>query len=112
MPDSDLFLLYDLAIPALSLILLGIALLVGGSNHRRPSMFVALILMVLVAVRILEVLVSNADMDVYWDMVMSFGFVSARYLPDVGPPWGIAGWLAYLWTPFTYGLLHADGFHL
>lgn len=112
MNDPGLFLIYDLAVPALSVILLGFALFVGLSNRRQPSILVECFIMALVGVRIVQVLVANYDWDAYWTLISGLAFISARYIAEVGPPWAPYSWTAYIWTPFTYAILHWDGVHL
>jgi len=112
MNDPGLFLIYDLAVPALSVILLGFALFVGVSNRRRPSILVDCFIMALVGVRIVQVLVANYDLDTYWALITGFGFIPARFIAEVGPPWAPYSWTAHFWTPFTHAVLHADGVHL
>ena len=102
----------DLAVPAWSVFLLGIALIVGLSNMRRPSILVELFIMALVGAHIVQILVATYQSENYLNFVLRFGFIPARYVAEYGQPWAPGGWSAYLWTPFSYAFLHQDGLHL
>ena len=112
MPISGYLLTNELAVIALSVFLLGIALIVGMSNKRRPSIHVELFIMVLVGVHILQILIATRSLDIYWYFLSMFAFIPARYSAGYGIPWVPGGAAAYLWTPFSHAFLHFDSLHL
>lgn len=103
---------FDLAIPAWSAFLLGIALVVALSNRRHPSIFVDLFILALVGAHAVQILIVNYMPELYRSYVLLFAFVPARHIADITQGWAPGGWLAYLWTPFTYALLHLNGPHI
>ncbi|MDJ1015877.1 MAG: rhomboid family intramembrane serine protease [Paracoccaceae bacterium] len=99
----------DYAILALSAVLLGIALVVGLSNKRRPSLHVEVFVFLLVGAYLLQILMPYYVRE---EFALRFGFIPARYVAEYTPPWAPGGWPAYLWSPFTHAFLHHDGVHL
>lgn len=110
--DPQFLLTSNLAISALSVFLLGIALFVGLSNKRQPSIFVDLFIMALVGVDLALLLLWIYRPDIYVELLLSFAYIPMRYIAENEPPWAPGGPLAYLWSPFSSALIHENGLHL
>lgn len=100
------------AIPALSVFLLGIALVVGLSNKRQPSILATIFIMMLVSVHIVQIVLAIYQPAIYRKLFLTFAYIPMRYVAAYEPPWAPGGLLAYLWSPFSSALLHTDGPHL
>lgn len=100
------------ALFALSITLLGIALFVGVTNRRRPSLWVDLFMMSIVAVSILQAVAAERGWYAFLILEYYLAFVPARYSTGIEPTWMPLALASYLWTPFTSSLLHANALHL
>ena len=98
--------------PAVAIILLSIALVVGLSEKRRASIFLGLFILALVCTHILQIFIFTQQQQLYRHFISLFAFIPMRYVAEPVPQWAPGGWPAYLWTPFTYSLLHFNGTHL
>lgn len=81
-------------------------------GFRQPAFnvpqLILILLLVLWAIHILRVLVLSQESD--FAILLQMSFIPARYFVDAsGLPGGQGAWL---WSPFTYSLLHADFSHL
>jgi membrane associated rhomboid family serine protease len=103
---------YELGLPALAVVLLSLALYVGLSNRRGPSIFVNWFILGLVGIRLLQLLLLTQAPDVYWSLLWYLVFQPPLGHVLFDGYLGLVDWLSYLWTPFTHALLHADGVHL
>jgi len=112
MPIPGYLLANNLAVLALSVFLLGIALIIGLSNKRRPSIHVELFIVVLVGAHILQILIATHSLDTYLYLVSMFAFSPARCAPDYGLLVAPGGPAVCLWTPFSHAFLHWDSLHL
>ena len=112
LPANESGLLSELALPAWALVGLGIAIIVGLSEKRRPSIVVDLFILALIGIHLGQILVAIFRPEQYMEVFLRFAFIPTRYVAEYSPPWAPGGPLAYLWTPFTYGFLHSNGPHL
>ncbi len=97
---------------AISVFLLGFSLAISLASKRRPSIFAELLIFVLVGCHLAQILVATYLPKDYLSWLLTFAFVPAREIGTSAQPWSPGSWLRYLWTPFTYALLHADALHL
>ena len=86
----------------------------SAANPREPIFNVPAAIVATVAVLVLvhavRVLLLTDDQDI--DIVLTFGFIPARYGSEVAIGSLPGGFAADLWTFFTYAFLHADWTHL
>ena len=102
----------ELGLAALAVILLALALYIGVSNRRRPSVAVEWFILGLVGMRMVQLVMIVQVPELYLRVEAALAFFPFSYYLYFGSPLGALSWLSYLWTPFTYALLHADGIHL
>ena len=100
------------ALPAWAIFWLGIALIVGLSKKRRESIFVELFILIVVGFHILQIVIFTHAEQYHRQFILLFAFIPMRFVSEFTPQWAPGGWYAYLWTPFTYNLLHGNGPHL
>ena len=100
------------ALPAWAIFLLGIALIVGISNKRRPSISVDLFILAVIGAHILQILFYTHLPQFHRYLIFLLGFVPARYFAEFNNQWPPGGWPACFWSPFTYTVLHQNGPHL
>jgi hypothetical protein len=65
----------DYALPAWSIFLLGIALIVGLSNKRRASILVDLFILALVGAHIVQILIATYQPGYYKNFILLFAFI-------------------------------------
>ena len=111
-PAQKSGLISEFALPAWALVGLGIAIIIGLSEKRRASIFVDLFILALVGIHLAQILIAIYRPEQYTEFILRFAFISTRYVAEHSQPWAPGGVLAYLWTPFTYALLHSNGPHL
>ena len=70
------------ALPAWAIFLLGIALIVGISNKRRPSISVDLFILAVIGAHILQILFYTHLPQFHRYLIFLLGFVPARYFAE------------------------------
>lgn len=102
----------EYVIAAVSVGLLAVSLVVGLSAGRRPSISVELGILALVVIHFVLMLFLIYQTRLYTEIRLRLAFIPLRFAYIYGPTGAPGGAIAYLWSPFTYALLHANGWHL